>query len=306
MAAFCCHAEEPKIYVSSSFHEPADEGLRFIYSRDGYNWTSIPGTWLKPDVGTQKLMRDPCIVRGPDGTFHLVWTSSWRKDYGIGYSSSKDLINWTPQRHIVLMEDYDPNTYSVWAPEMFYDEQSKEYSIAWASAIPGRFDGSHRQFYTVTKDFKSFTPPKIFYDPGYSSIDGAVLKRGEGDYVLAVKDNRRSPRDDSGLKYSNIHVAFGPTPVGPWSGESQAFTPEWSEGPTWAKVGDEYLIYFDLYRWGRYGAVKTTDFKTFTDITEKISVPKGHKHGTIFMAAESIVNNLLEASKEKANQADTN
>ena len=31
------------IYVSTSFHEPATEGLRFIYSYDGVRWDSIQG-----------------------------------------------------------------------------------------------------------------------------------------------------------------------------------------------------------------------------------------------------------------------
>lgn len=285
--------EQRTIYLSTSFHEPADEGLRYIYSRDGYHWEEIPGIWLAPEVGTQKVMRDPSIVEGPDGTYHLVWTSSWRDDYGIGYASSKDLIHWSPERHIVLMERYDSLTHNVWAPELFYDAEQGEYVIAWSSAIPGRFDGTQRQYYTTTSDFEHFADPQLFYDPGYNSIDGAVLRRGKGDYVLAVKDNRKPG-------YSHIHVAFGPTPAGPWSNESEPFTPEWSEGPTWAKVGDDYLIYFDLYRQYRYGAVKTRDFRTFTDITEEISVPKGHKHGTIFMITPSRLNQLLEAAEKQA------
>ena len=74
------------IYVSTSFHEPATEGLRFIYSRDGIRWDSIQGVFLTPQVGKQRVMRDPSIVRGPDGTYHLVWTSSWRGDRGFGSS----------------------------------------------------------------------------------------------------------------------------------------------------------------------------------------------------------------------------
>lgn len=287
LAVVGCAATEPMVYVSTSFHEPANEGLRFIYSYDGYHWTAVAGTWLRPEVGTQKVMRDPSIVQGPDGTYHLVWTSSWRNDYGFGYASSKDLIHWTEQRHINVMEDYDPNTGNVWAPELFYDDETKEFSIAWASAIPGHFDGSHRQYYTTTKDFQTFAPAKLFYNPGYNSIDGAVLKRGEGDYVLAVKDNRKPG-------YSHIHVAFGPTAVGPWSRDSDPFTPEWAEGPTWAKVGDAYLVYYDLYRQYKYGAVKTTDFVTFADVTDAISVPRKHKHGTIFMVPERTVKKLLE------------
>ena len=72
------------LYVSTSFHEPATDGLRFIYSRDAVHWDSIPGTFLAPKVGKQKVMRDPSIIRTPDGMFHLVWTSSWRGDRGFG------------------------------------------------------------------------------------------------------------------------------------------------------------------------------------------------------------------------------
>ena len=102
------------IYVSTSFHEPATEGLRFIYSRDGIRWDSIQGVFLSPKVGNQHVMRDPSIVRGPDGTFHLVWTSSWRGDRGFGYASSRDLIHWSEQRFIEVMSD--TTTVNVWAP----------------------------------------------------------------------------------------------------------------------------------------------------------------------------------------------
>lgn len=92
------------VYVSTSFREPANEGLRFIYSYDGLRWDTIPGTFLSPEVGTQKVMRDPSIVKGPDGTFHLVWTSSWKGDRGFGYASSKDLIHWSKERFIEVMD----------------------------------------------------------------------------------------------------------------------------------------------------------------------------------------------------------
>ena len=81
-------------YMFTSFHEPADEGLRYLYSEDGMHWDSIPGVWLKPELGQHQLMRDPSMVRTPDGTFHLVWTTSWKGDLGFGYvASSLGLIH---------------------------------------------------------------------------------------------------------------------------------------------------------------------------------------------------------------------
>ena len=287
--------EAKDIYVSTSFHEPATEGLRFIYSYDGVRWDSIQGVFLHPEVGTQKVMRDPSVVKGPDGTFHLVWTSSWRGDRGFGYASSKDLIHWTPQRFINTgMEESTVNT---WAPELFYDDVKKQFLIVWASCVPGKFPdyqedhkNNHRLYYMTTKDFKSFSKAQLFYDPGFSAIDATLLKRGANDYVMVVKDNSRPMR--------NIKVAFGKSPYGPWSAASEPFTEQFTEGPSTAKVGDWWYIYYDSYRYKIYGAHRTKDFKTFQDQTGSVSFPVGHKHGTVFLADEQLVEGLIKYNRD--------
>ena len=116
----CGQQAEKELYVSTSFHEPATDGLRFIYSEDGVHWDSIPGVWLAPNVGSQKVMRDPSIIRTPDGIYRMVWTSSWRGDRGFGFSSSQDLQHWTPQQFVEVMKD--TSTVNVWAPELFWDD----------------------------------------------------------------------------------------------------------------------------------------------------------------------------------------
>ena len=283
------------IYVSTSFHEPANEGLRFIYSYDGITWDSIQGTFLRPMVGVQKLMRDPSIVKGPDGTFHLVWTSSWRGDRGFGYSSSKDLIHWTSQRFIET--GMDTTTVNTWAPELFYDDVKRQYLIIWASCVPGRFpDGqeehknNHRLYYMTTKDFRTFSKTQLFYEPGFSAIDATLVKRGNNDYVMVVKDNTRPMR--------NIKVAFAKSPYGLWSAASEPFTEQFTEGPSTAKVGDWYYIYYDSYRHKIYGAHRTKDFKTFQDQTGSVKFPVGHKHGTVFMADEKLVEGLVKYNRD--------
>jgi hypothetical protein len=283
------------IYVSTSFHEPATEGLRFIYSRDGIRWDSIQGVFLSPKVGNQHVMRDPSIVRGPDGTFHLVWTSSWRGDRGFGYASSRDLIHWSEQRFIEVMSD--TTTVNVWAPELFYDDTKKQFMIIWASCVPGKFPdyqeehlNNHRLYYTTTKDFRKFSPTRLFYDPGYSDIDATLVKRGKDDYVMVVKDNSRPMR--------NIKVAFARSPYGPWGPSSEPFTEMFTEGPSTAKVGDWWYIYYDSYRHGIYGAHRTKDFIHFQDQTGAVSFPKGHKHGTVFMAPEELVEQLIRYNRD--------
>ena len=283
------------IYVSTSFHEPATEGLRFIYSYDGIKWDSIQGVFLQPKVGVQKVMRDPSIVKGPDGTFHLVWTSSWRGDRGFGYASSKDLIHWTEQRFIEVMKD--TSTVNVWAPELFYDDVKRQFMIIWASCIPGKFPdyqedhkNNHRLYYTTTKDFKKFSETKLFYDPDFSDIDATLVKRGKNDYVMVVKDNSRPMR--------NIKVAFATSPYGPWSKASEPFTESFTEGPSTAKVGDWWYIYYDSYRHKIYGAHRTKDFIHFQDQTGAVDFPVGHKHGTVFMADEKLVEQLIQYNRD--------
>ncbi|MGB3005079.1 MAG: glycoside hydrolase family 43 protein, partial [Chitinophagaceae bacterium] len=250
-----------KAYLFTSFHEPADAGLRMLYSYDGRKWNDIDTVLLQPKVGNQKVMRDPSMVQGPDGVFHLVWTSSWRGDKGFGYASSKDLINWSEQQFISVM-DKEPTTVNVWAPELFYDEEAKQYLIIWASCIPGRFErgieedsNNHRMYYTATKDFKTFSEAKLFLDPGFSVIDAVIVKRADKDYVLVLKDNTRPER--------NLKVAFAETPIGPWKNISKPFSDKFTEGPSVVKLKDKWLIYFDSYQKKIYEAVATKDFVWF-------------------------------------------
>ena len=278
-------------YMFTSFHEPADEGLRYLYSEDGMHWDSIPGIWLKPELGQHQLLRDPSMVRTPDGTFHLVWTTSWKGDLGFGYANSKDLIHWSKQQMIPVMTE-EPTTVNVWAPEIFYDEDSEQFMVVWASCIPGRFErgieeenNNHRLYYITTKDFKTISKAKVLYDPGFSSIDAVLVKRDKNDYVMVLKDNTRPER--------NLKIAFADSLTGPYSPASQPFTESFVEGPTVEKIGEEYLVYFDVYQKMIYGAMRTKDFINFTDVTSEVSVPAGHKHGTIFKAPESVVKALL-------------
>ena len=84
------------VYLFSYFKNNGEDGLHLAYSKDGYIWQALfnDSSILKPTAGKDKLMRDPCIIRGGDGLFHAVWTVSWNEK-GIGYASSPDLIQWS-------------------------------------------------------------------------------------------------------------------------------------------------------------------------------------------------------------------
>jgi hypothetical protein len=90
---------------------------------------------LTPKIG-DKILRDPCILYGPDHIFHLVYTTSW-KSKEIGYAYSKDLVHWSEEALLPVMHN-ETGTKNSWAPEVIYDYEKKHHLIYWASAVTGK------------------------------------------------------------------------------------------------------------------------------------------------------------------------
>lgn len=286
------------VYLFSYFTGKSETGLYLAYSLDGLTWTPLNDgkSYLLPAVGKDKLMRDPSIVQAPDKSFHMVWTTGWH-DNSIGYASSKDLINWSEQETIPVMT-HEPTVRNSWAPELFYDEASMLYYIFWASTIDGRFsevgpseDGlDHRLYYVTTPDFKTFSETKLFFNPDFSVIDGAILKKGK-EYFLFVKNENKTPVEKNIRVTVSKYINNFPTEV------SAPITGNWVEGPAPLQVGEYIYVYFDRYREGKYGAVRSKDGKTWEDVSGLVSFPKGIRHGTAFKVSETVLDNLLKNSK---------
>jgi acetyl esterase/lipase len=287
---------EKSAYLFSYFKGNGEDGLHLAYSEDGYKWQSLKNdtSFLTPEVGKDKLMRDPCIIKGGDGLYHMVWTVSWT-DKGIGYASSKDLIHWSKQEFLPVME-HESGTRNTWAPEITYDEENKEYMIYWASTIPGKFPETqttedsgynHRIYYTVTKDFKTYAPTKLLYEPGFNVIDSSILKDDNG-YVMFLKDETKVPVQ------KNLKVAYSDKLTGPYSKASVAITGNyWAEGPTAVKIDGKWMVYFDKYRDHKYGAIEQTA-NGWEDVSERISFPQGTRHGTVLEVPKSILFSLMK------------
>jgi hypothetical protein len=225
----------------------------------------------------------------------MVWTDSW-DGQTIGYASSKDLIHWSPQQAIPVMRA-EPTALNSWAPEVHYDPANSNFIIFWSSTIPGKFpetadtgDGkyNHRIYCTTTTDFQTFTPTRLYFDPGFETIDATIIPVADR-FCLIVKDETLKP-----VK-KNLRLAWSSSMTGPFTDVSAPFTPAWVEGPTAIQIGTDYLVYFDCYRDHHYGAMKTSDFKTWQDITDQISFPPGSRHGTVIAVPEDIFTSLLTA-----------
>jgi hypothetical protein len=297
-SAFISEAQQTnkdEVYMFCYFNNNGKDGLHLAYSLDGYKWAALhkDTTFLRPVLSKDSLMRDPCIIKGADGLFHMVWTVSW-KQRGIGYASSPDLIHWSKQQFLPVMEQ-ELTAQNCWAPEITYDAKNKFYMIYWATTIPGRFpasdssgDNNHRIYQITNKDFKTYTPTKLLYDQGFNVIDATIVPDGN-QFIMFLKDETKNPpKKDLHIAYSNqLTGGFG-KPSGKITGNY------WAEGPTTLKIGNNWIVYFDKYRDHKYGAIESTDLKNWTDISDKISVPKGIRHGTIFKVSKVELNKLLD------------
>ena len=285
--------ESPKgdeAYVFTYFdNSRQDAGLFLAYSWDGYHWTSVNGgdPIMEPCVGDDGILRDPSVCRGPDGIFHLVWTISWNAQ-SIGYARSEDLIHWSGQKVIPAMEAF-PSTRNTWAPELFYEASEDLFYIFWASTVPDNpevsTDGcisesnyNHRIYCTTTRDFETFSPTWLYFNPPFNVIDACVARIPEtGELLMALKNENLTPPEKNIRLTRSKNMAEGfPVEVSaPISGEA------WSEGPTILPIGGDLLIYFDKFREHRYGASLSHDGGlTWEDATDRIGVPAGISHGT--------------------------
>jgi len=301
LASFAGLAQKPlkknEVLLFSYFKGNGEDGLHLASSPDGYQWTTLRNdqSFLTPTVSKDKLMRDPCVIRGKDGRFHMVWTTSWH-DRGIGYASSDDLVHWSEQQYLPVMEN-EPEAKNCWAPEITYDAAHDQYLIYWATTIPGRFpqgettlDGgnNHRIYYVTTKDFRTYTPAKVLYDQGFNVIDSTVQPAGKR-YVMFLKDETREPVQ------KNLRVAFADQATGPYSPPSAPITGKyWAEGPTAIQLGNKWMVYFDKYTEHKYGAVTSSDLEHWTDVSDQVHFPAGARHGTVLRITKKELAHLTD------------
>lgn len=320
--AVACQAADD-VVLMSFFRGQGGSGVYFAASEDGLKFRPLrddkpvmaPAAWPK-----QGLTRDPSTIYH-DGKFRMVWTTSWTGRV-FGYAESEDLVKWSDP---VQVSPYPESTdaqdvpRNVWAPEIHWDPAQKNYLILWSSSTPRT--GGFRTYACRTADGKTFTPAKLFFDPGISIIDAqmvldtpvaaanttatAATKPAEPRWVMVVKDER-------GLKEGgkNLHLTTAPLdlarPWGPLSpsifGPGSTVRPEEQvEGGCLVKFGGEYRLYCDAFANRHYSVAKSTDLATWTDLTGQLELPKGVRHGTIFTAPRAAVGWLKEAAaKSKA------
>ncbi len=268
-------------YLFAYFKDNGQTGVFYALSKDGLQWHNVHNgdAMVKPEKPGE-LMRDPHITRGPDGEYHMVWTWDWKKT-SMGHAHSKDLVRWSEHQEIPMFAG-TPGVKNIWAPELYWDKAQKHWLIIWSSTIEGRFPetvgqisngNNHRIYSMTTADFKTFSEPKIFFDPGFPVIDGTIVQVGSK-YRLVFKDERDKPVK----KF--IQYATGPSLEGPWTEISEPFTEAWAEGPSVLKIDGTYFVYYDHYRKPQqYRSIATKNWKDWQDTTNLMILPAGARHG---------------------------
>lgn len=297
-------ASPPRWQINSllftSFQGRGD-GLHLSASHDdGRNWQYIGPNegkvFLKPTLGSG-LMRDPHIVRGPDGIFHMVWTTGW-KDSGIGYAASTDLVNWSEQKNLPLFGD-QKGVNNMWAPESFFDAATQQYVLTWSSDIDGRFAETkstermnNRTYFVTTKDFVTFSKPEVLIDGGFDHIDTTLIER-DGKYIAVFKEGDRQASQQWGaIRWAVADNVLGPYELMP----EPLVTGQRAEGPTLSTHGDKTRLYVDYYADGRYGVFETRDWVNWTDVSAEVNVTKGQRHGTVLTAPSWLIKTLDTAT----------
>jgi beta-xylosidase len=296
------------------------EQIRYALSRgnDPLHWRELnQGKPVLTSTIGEKGLRDPFVIRSPKGDkFYLIATDlrmyknssgSWDDVQRHGSKSvmiweSTDLVHWTDQRLVKVAPDNAGNT---WAPEAYWDDSLGQYVVFWASKLYADDDPGHtgstynKMLYATTKDFRTFSAPKVWDDPGYSVIDSTVVKYKDT-YYRYTKDERDPTSSSPCAKFITGEKSTSLTStkydlVADCIGSGAM---DRGEGPTVFKSNTEkkWYLFIDEYGGRGYVPFETTDLDSgqWTPSTN-YQLPASPRHGTVLPVTQQEYDRLLAA-----------
>ncbi|MDE6490452.1 MAG: family 43 glycosylhydrolase, partial [Muribaculaceae bacterium] len=242
-------------------------------------------------------VRDPHILRGPDGTtFYMVLTDmvsalGWDSNRAMVLLKSSDLINWDHtviniQQRYAGQEDLK----RVWAPQTIYDPEADKLMIYWSMQ---HGDGPDIIYYAYAND--DFTDlegePQPLFIPrdSMSCIDGDIVYK-DGVYHLFYKTEGHG----NGIKAATSTSLTS----GQWAEEpdyKQQTTDAVEGAGTFKIIGtDKYILMYDVYMAGRYQFTESTDLSKFRAIDTEVTMDFHPRHGTIIPITDAELKRLYD------------
>lgn len=323
------------LFVHFTGHESSinDEQVYFSISQDGMNWEKLNnGQPVLKSVLGEGGVRDHYILRAPEGDkFYMIATDLsiytnpvWMEagsngSTGIIVWESEDLVNWSEPRLEVIAPD---NAGCTWAPEIIYDELTGEYVVYWSSTnletdengtITQNYE-NHKIWYAKTRDFHTFTEPKVFHEGGRDAngtivkvIDSTMIKDGDTYYRYTKNESQGIIEID---KSSQILGTYTKVPSGVLDNLKSSIGAV--EGPIIFKFNkkdtqgeDKWCLMVDRFAQGKgYCPLITSDLESgeFTMPAEsEYSMPGTSRHGYVI----SITGKEYKALQSKWNTSYT-
>jgi len=279
------------------------ERLHLALSTDGRHWEPLNDNQPVWD----HFIRDPDIRRGPDGIWHLLATGGGprydRRTLGPRclHATSQDLIHWQVAGYLPLMKgaknEAGQMARNIWAPEWFHDETTGDAVLIWSSSFEDAGWKNSRLWLARTKDWQTFTPAKVLFDPPYSVIDGTLVKH-DGTYYLFHKEEEFGAKtgERRGIRVATSEHLEGPYTIHQGPLNNGQIAPVITEGPAVLPdpLSDRWLLLYDFCMSNGYGISHSTDLTHWTK-EEDVSFPPDARHGCVFRITPAEAARLREA-----------
>ncbi len=299
------HGFEPySNYLFAYFPANDNENIYYALSNDGYNFTPMNNgkrVVAADTVSIKKGLRDPHVLRAPDGWFYMVNTDmksaeGWASNRGMVLMKSRNLINWKHST-VHFPDKYKGKNFAnvtrVWAPETIWDanyvnkDGSKGRPLVYYSLLTndGTIPYDKVYFNYANEDFTDLEgDPTHFFDRGKSTIDMDIVYNPVDKLYHAFYKNE----GDGGIckVQAQTLTSENGTKAPTWYKRSGALqqTTEAVEGAGVFKLINQnsWVLMYDCYMNGHYQFTSSTDLDNFKFVQDtKTSGAFTPRHGTI-------------------------
>ncbi len=318
-------AEKAQTAYLFVYFKDETHAVYFATSTDGYTFTDVNGgepIFTGAQLADQKGVRDPYILRGPDGAFYLAMTdlhiyaqreglrtTQWERpqaEWGWGNNKnlilmkSYDLIHWTHAR--VTPDDlFDEvkDLSAAWAPELIWDPAVGKLMVYYTTRVHN--DPAYLVYSYADPAFTTLTttPKRLFDYPtkGKAAIDADITKVGIKYRMFYVTDEAPGNIRQAVSDRLTGGYVFDPTKVDPETVHAEAPN-------VWRRHGTGiYVLMYDAFGAkpkNNMGFSETTDFVHFKNLGRfnepdspmKATNFESPKHGAVIAVTPAEVERL--------------